>query len=445
MSTMNMKFTNRLFLAFAALTMMAAYSACKKSDAKPQPPTITPPSNNGIDTVTAGDTLVLHPTVSAPGTTVYTWSVNGTAAAGDSTFSFIATQRGDYQVEVTVANTGGSNSFTYKIHVYGAYENGFFIVNEGNYGSGAGTVNFFRYSTGQVEDSVYSKVNPSKDLGPVTSTAEFGTIWDGKFYILTKNGGPLVQTDAYSLVETGRIATATSNNFRAFVGLDSTHALISSGTGIYPLNLSTMTLGTALTAVTGTVDDIISAGNYIFINSETNGVQALNKTTYAVAATWSNLNVGFAITPDGAVYAGGGSDLVRIDPSTLDTTMVALPFSVINTQGYWQPGCITASTTSNTVFIGAYNATLYAGTQIYQYTYGNPSSVANPFINIATGKMLYAAGMGFDPIKQNLVVMTLTQDYGPNNDLDFYNPVTASLSTDVFYSGYFFPAIPVFH
>jgi hypothetical protein len=442
---MNRKFTNRICLTLAALGLVLAFAACKKSDVKPKPPTITVPSNNGIDTTTIGDSIVLDPVVSAPGTFTYAWSVDGTPVAGDSTFHFTPTQRGDFQVTVTVANSGGSNTFTYKIHVYGAYENGFFIVNEGNYGSGSGTVSFYRYNTGQLEDSVYTKVNTGKDLGPNTSTAEYGAIWAGKFYILTKNGGPLVQTDEYSLLETGRIATSASNNFRAFLGLDSTHALVSTFTGIYPLNLSTMTLGTALSTVTGDVDDMTISGNYIFINSEVNGVQALNKTTYAVVATWANLNVGFAVTPDGAVYSAGDSDLVRIDPSTLDTTMVALPFPVINTQGYWQPGCITASTTSNTVFVGAYNPTLYAGTGIYQYVYGNPLSVTNPFINIATGKMLYAAGMGFDPIKQNLVVTTIPQNYGPNNDLDFYSPTSAVLSDDVSYTGYFYPAIPVFH
>jgi hypothetical protein len=443
MSTMNMKFTNRLFLAFAALAMMATYAACKKSDAKPQPPTITTPTNNGIDTTSVGDSIILAPTVSAPGTFTYAWSVDGTPVPGDSTFHFTPTQRGDFQVTVTVANTGGSNTFTYKIHVYGAYENGFFVINEGNYGSGSGTVSFYRYNTGQLEDSVYTKVNPSKDLGPATSTAEFGAIWDGKFYILTKAGGPIVQTDAYSLSETGRVASAATNDWRAFLGIDSTHALVSSGNGIYPLNLSTMTLGTLLSSVTGDVDDMIAAGNYIFINSENNGVQALNKTTYAVVATWSNLNVGFAVTPDGAVWTEGGTDLVRIDPSTLDTTMTPLPFTVYSTAGYWHAGSITASATENSVFISA-NGQYGQASTIYKYVSGNASSVQTPFITLASNFMTYGNGIGFDPIKQNLVLLTVDGSYA-NNGLNIYNPSSASVLSTSSFSGYYFPTIAVFH
>ncbi len=440
---MNTKIANRFLLAFASLALMLTYAACKKSDAKPQPPTITTPANNGIDTTSVGDSLVLAPTVSAPGTFTYAWSVDGTPVPGDSTFHFTPTQRGDFQVSVKVANSGGSNTFTYKIHVYGAYENGFFVINEGNYGSGSGTVSFYRYSTGELEDSVYTKVNTKNNLGPDTSTAEYGAIWDGKFYILTKAGGPIVQTDAYSLVETGRVASAASNDFRAFLGIDSTHALVSSGNGIYPLNLATMTLGTLLSSVTGDVDDMTTSGNYIFINAETNGVQALNKTTYAVVGTWSNLNVGFAVTPDGAVWAAGSTDLVRIDPSTLDTTMIPLPFTVYSSSGFWHAGSLAASTTENSVFIAA-NGQYGQASAIYKYVSGNAASVQNPFITLAGNYTTYGNGIGFDPIKQNLVLLTLDGSYA-NNELDFYNPSSASMSSTLSFSGYYFPTISVFH
>jgi hypothetical protein len=438
---MNKKFTQRLLLSFASLTLLTY--ACKKSDVKPQPPAITTPTNNGIDTTTVGDSIILHPTITASGTVTYTWSVNGTPVPGDSTFDFSPTQRGDYQVEITVANAGGSKSFTYKIHVYGAYENGFFIINEGNFGSGSGTVSFYSYTTGQLADSVYTKVNAGKDLGPNTSTAEYGTVWDGKLYILTKAGGPIVQADAYSLQETGRVASAASNDFRAFLGIDSTHALVSSANGIYPLNLSTMTLGSLLSSAVGDVDDMISSGNYIFINSETNGVQVLNKTTYAVASTWPNLIVGFAMTTDGAVWAASATDLIRIDPSTLDTTMVPLPFTVYSSAGFWHAGSMVASTSENAVFIAA-NGQYGQASTIYKYVSGSASSLANPYITVPANYTTYGCGIGFDPIKQNLVLLTLDGSYA-NNALSFYNPGSGSIMSNLDFTGYYFPTIAVFH
>ena len=92
---------------------------------------------------------------------------------------------------------------------------------------------------------MYTKVNPGADFGPNTTELEFGTIYNNKVYLLVKGGGPLVQADAYSLKETGRIPTrCLSNDFRALLPIDTTkQALVSTGSGIYPLNLQTVTLG----------------------------------------------------------------------------------------------------------------------------------------------------------------------------------------------------------
>jgi hypothetical protein len=432
-------------LSFTVIVLWLA--ACKKSDSPLPKPTIANPANNGNDTTTVGDTLVLHPAVTASGNPTYAWTIGGQAAGADSILSFVPTNHGDQQIVVTVTNSGGSASFTYHVHVYAAYENGFFILNEGNYGTAAGSVNFYRYNTGKLENDIFTKVNPGKDLNPNTGQLEYGTIWDGQLYLLVKAGGPIVRTDAWSLKETGRIAADAGNDWRAFLGIDSTHALVSSGNGIIPLDLGTLTLGTALTSVTGDVDDMVSAGNYIFTLSENDGAVVLNKNTYSAAKTFSDIRISFAVSKDGAVWAAATDYLVRIDPATLDTTHVALPFTVNNTFGFWHPGSMTSSTTENAIFI-ANNLAFSGATTIYKYVIGTPASLQNPFINITTNKELYGAGLGFDPIIHNLVVTTVQSGYGANfavNDLDFYDGSSAVLQTDLPYSGYFFPSTPVFH
>jgi hypothetical protein len=409
-------------------------------------------------TTTTGDTLMLHPAIADITTgTTFSWTVNGQQAGTDSVFLFSPTTRGDYQLVYTATNAGGSTSVTYKIHVYGKYENGFFITNEGWYGTGAGILNFFRYDTQQLEDSVFNKVNPGKDLGPIYSTLEFGTIYNNKLYLLAKYGGPLVAVDAFSLKETGRIASDPGNDFRALLPLDTTRALVSTGFGVFPLNLQTMTLGAAIPAISGEADDMVKAGNYIFV-LDGNGLDVLNASDYSIAKNFSNISVGFAVTTDGTVWAAGSvidpntgialdSNLVKINPSTLDTTNIHLPFDVNGTFGLWHPGSIVASTKENAVFL-AYNIPYEDGTTIYKYVAGNPASLAVPYITLPLDHELYGAGIGYDASRNQLVTTVVQSGFGNNsafNDLDFYDGTARTGLRDIPYKGYFFPSQIIFH
>jgi hypothetical protein len=444
---MTYKFTKLCCLFIGGAFLLVAIGCHKHNDVV-APPTTTPPANGGKDTITLGVTIKLSAaTVTTTGST-YAWTVNGASASSDTNFAFTPTARGDYAIVYTVTNTGGSSQQNFSIYVYGQYENGFFIANEGSYGNGSGTLSFYRYDTQKKEDSVYTKVNPGADMGPNTTELEFGTVYNNKIYLLVKGGGPLVQADAYSLKETGRIPTAASNDFRALLPIDTTKALVSTGSGIFPLNLQSVTLGAALPAVSGEVQDMVSAGSYIFVLSANDGLDILNASDLSLKKTIPGIQVGFAKAMDGSIWAAGGANdsmLVKIDPSTLDTTNVALPFEVNSTFGFWHAGSIVASTKENSIYLGS-NAAYTGAMAIYKYVIGTPSSVNTPFINIASGKETYGAGIVYNPGKDQLVVTTVQSGGGYSvNDLDFYSPATGSLITDQSYSGYYFPAIPFFH
>jgi hypothetical protein len=443
---MKYKFTKLCCLFIGGAFLLIAVGCHKHNDVI-APPTTTPPANGGKDTITLGATVTLSAATTTTTGSTFSWTVNGTASSSDTTFTFTPTARGDYAIVYTVTNTGGTSTQNFSVHVYGKYENGFFIANEGNYGTGSGTLSFFRYDTQTKEDSVYTKVNTGEDLGPNTSSLEFGTVYNNKVYLLTKSGGPLIQADAYSLKETGRIATAANNDFRALLPIDTTKALISTGNGIFPLNLQTVTLGAAVSAVTGEVQDMVSSGNYIFVLSANDGLDILNASDLSLAKTIPTIQLGFAKAMDGSIWAAGGANdsmLIKIDPSTLDTTNVALPFEVNGTIGYWHPGSITASTKENAIFF-AYN-TAYAGaTTLYKYTVGSPAFPTTPFINIASGNVLYGAGVAYNHQNDQLVVTSVqSANYGAN-DLAFYAALTGTSIADQSYSGYFFPSIPFFH
>jgi len=332
------------------------------------------------------------------------------------------------------------------IEPIGKYENGFFIVNEGNYGHDhGGTITYFDYKTTTLTDSVYTKENTVNAFDPNTSSLEFGTVFNHRLYLLTKSGGPLVVADANSLKETGRIAAAASNDWRALLPLDNNNALVSTVDGIYPLNLQTITLGTKLTTVSGEVGDMIKAGNYIFVLSATDGVVALKASDYSVAKKFPGLVTGFAKTLDGGIYAAGGATLVRINPNDLSATTVTLPFSINGSWGAWHAGSIVASTTENAIFL-LKDQPYEGGNEIYKYTSSNANSFATPFITTPAGTETYGKGLGFDAKTNQLVVTTVHTGYDFNdNDLILYNSTSGTVVKDITFTGNYFPAEPVLH
>jgi hypothetical protein len=254
-----------------------------------------------------------------------------------------------------------------------------------------------------------------------------------------------VVADDNSLKETGRVAAAATNDWRAFVGLDNNNGLVSTGDGIYPLNLQTVTLGTKISGVSGEVGDLIKAGNYIFALSKGQGVIVLKTSDYSVVstATIAGMVVGFARTPDGAIWAAGNKLLVRIDPATLAVQNISLPFDLYDTWGAWHTGSITASTTENAVFF-AKNGLYDSGTEIYKYTSGTSVS-STPFITVPTGKMLYGAGLAYNTKLNQLVVNAVNADYSNGTDLYFYNATSGAIIKVVASAKSYYPAMPVFH
>lgn len=368
------------------------------------------------------------------------------SAAAIVTLAFTACKKDQQQpFNGPVSNKSLSN--TYSAAATGKYSNGFFIINEGWYGHGDGSVSFYNYATSAKQDSIFTTENPGKNLDPKTSTVEYGAVFNNKLFIVSKVGGPVVVTDANTLKEVGRVPAASGNNWQAFLGLSITSGLLSSANGLYPFNLTNYTVGTKLTTVTGSIGDMVSSGNYIFVLSQSQGVVVLNASNFTVAKTIPGMLVAFAKTPDGSVWAAGGTSLVKINPSTLAVTTITVPFTVNGSWAAWHPGSITASTTSNTIYL-AQNNTWYGGTNIYRYIDGNTASLSTPFITLPAGKELYGSGVAYNPSTGQLVVNTVQSGFGTNysvNDLDFYNSSTGALISDLPFSGFYFPATVVFH
>lgn len=438
---MKTQFFFRHLIAIASLA--ALVTSCNNDDDFTAPPVI-----NGEqqlkDTLTIGKALKLSSKIKDRNNLSFEWTVDGKVVSSDSTYTFNPETRGDFKINMTAKNSGGEVTLTYDIHTWGTYENGFFMINEGWFGHGTGTVGFYRYDTKAIEDSVFVKVNPDKNLKPESSTLEFGTIINKKLFLVSKVGGPVVVADAYSLKEEKRIEAKGGNDWRAVAAIDENQALLTSGKGIFKLNLNTMELGGQIEGITGQVGDIVKVNNYIFALSASKGVLVINASTLAVEKTISGMVLGFAVTDDKKVWAAGGTKLINIDSNTLEITETALGFQAYGSWGAWHPGSITAA--KNDVFI-AKNASFNGGKEIYKYT-GGAASLAKPFITLTGVNILYGAGIGYDRKKNTLVVNTVDSGFGANfanNNLYFFNADSGAKTSGVSFSGYYFPAVSVFH
>ncbi len=436
-----------LLYGISGFILFASVVACNQTTALVKPPISVQPPDGGRDTIKLGDSLVLHPLIENNANGYYNWTLNGVSVSADSVYTFVPAQMGDDQISVKVSNAGGETSVSYQVHVWGRYENGYFIVNEGIAGQGAGTLAFYRYDTQKLEDSVFNKENPGRDLGPLSSSLAFGTIYNNQVFLLSKTGGPLVLADPYSLKETGRIPADPANDFRFFLGLDNNHGLVSTADGILPLNLQSLALGPKITGVDGETGDMAKSGNYIFVLSRAQGVIVLDGSSMAVVDTIAGIDAAFALSRDGAIWAAGDSLLVRIDPATLDTQNIALPFPVNSSWPGWHPGSILGSTGDNAIYIADSTATNGAA-DIYKYVIGDTNSVKTAFISLSSGKQISGMGLAYNPKTVQLMLTTSQNGSSVNvnaNGIFSYGLSNASPQGQVLYSGSEFPEMLFFH
>lgn len=436
----------KLHLAIA-LSAFALLASCQKNEDVVQAPTVK--AGEAKESLVIGETVSLNPVTGIYGDyekLTYSWTINGELQPGTGNkFTFEAKARGQYRVVFKASYLGKADSAVYSLTVAGAYENGFFLVNEGWFGHEAGSVTFYPWGADTVQTWANKTANPGTDLG---TTTQYGAIYNGKIYLVSKQGyagaANLVVADENTLVQTASIADLPSDG-RAFAGVDATRGLLTAASGLYRYDISTNTVGTTVAGVSGQTGDIIVSGNYVFLVSSSQGLVILNKSDYSVAKTIAGVTIGFIKANDGKLWAAGGTKLLSINPTTLDTASIALPFTAYASWGAWQAGAITYSPDHNAIYIVKQQSWGQDGNQIYKYTVG--SGVAPSLFATYTGKFIYRT-IAYSTYLDQLIVTTVNSGWGINysyNALLFVDPVSAATVKTISYTGYYFPAMPVFH
>jgi outer membrane protein assembly factor BamB len=280
-----------------------------------------------------------------------------------------------------------------------SFENGVFVVHEGNFQGGNASLSFLNKSSGVMSNGVFTSVN-NIPLGDVGQSME---VYNGKGYIVVNNSGKIEVVNLTDLSSAGTISGLSSPRYICFVS--DTKAYVSdlfSGV-LTSFNPQTLVLGSTV-AIAGQTeqmvvvnDGIIVAGtgaNYVYkLNPETDeltdsvnvGVGPANLVIDANNKVWVLTNGGFgAEVPK----------LVRINPSDMSVEL-SLGFPSVNNY----PGNLEISGDGSTLY--------YVDAQVYKMDISATTLPTTPF---ATA---FAYKCGIDPI-DDVVYISDAGDFNSN-------------------------------
>lgn len=168
-----------LFLVWAFLGMLT-FNACSDDDNDfPTPVAVTIESNTGRFSLIPGESLTLTAQVADAESTTFKWYVNNQPVSTEASYTFEATELGNYEITVNVATAGNQGLASTDIEVHGKYKYGTFVLNEGKTG---GFLNFIS-PDGVLTDNVFRLENDGKTL---SSYAQDLYIKNNKLYIIAQ-------------------------------------------------------------------------------------------------------------------------------------------------------------------------------------------------------------------------------------------------------------------
>lgn len=267
-------------IMYAALAAVLLFASCTGNDNIEE--LLEAPSISELKTeylVKQGAKLELEPTVTNDEKATYLWTLNSEEVSKDKKYIFSPTKAGDYNITLTVANSGGKTSKTIAVSAYPKYKYGAFVLAEGNMTNETGTLSFID-SEGIAEDSIFIKANDGKKLG---NSAQDMAIANGNLYIISQNGA---RNDGL-----GRLVIADAETAKL-------KAVIDEGFGGWTTNIAVPNDKHAF---------VVQSGGPMFIVD-----LAANKVTGKVE-TNARFNKMRMVVIDNNVYAAAGRKLVKVD------------------------------------------------------------------------------------------------------------------------------------
>ena len=321
------------------------------------------------------------------------------------------------------------------------YTNGVFIVNEDWFGKANGSINFIN-ANDSVDYNVYKTVNPGEEFGV---TSQYGTIYGDNFYIVSKQGNRLVVADSKTLQKKASFEAIGADG-RSFLGVNSKKGYIGSAKGIYLFDIENLKIGSLIdgTSKVGQVGNMIRTSKFVFAVSSTGGILVIDPKTHQIKQTIAGSFISVVQSKDGNVWGALSKKLVKINPTTLETTEIAIPTKTVPTPSAWNAGTFCSSTQDNSIYF-------LSGINVVKYDVTN-NKFEETFIEIpgqdtTPKETYYGAGLRIDPLTNELVLTTIGSGWGTNSQINYVHRFSdnGSLKKSVKLSEYYwFPSMPVF-
>lgn len=399
--------------------------------------------NVGIsnDTIVAkGESVKIEPILNMTEPVTYSWSQNGTEVSTESSYTFTATAAGTYEIVFKASNPVGADQTQIRINVR-SYQGGFYVVNEGWFGHDPGSVCY--YNGKKWDERIFLANNPEKTLGATTAD---GIIAYNQMYFISKVSPFLVQIDLNSFKQQGIIEDIPSlGQANSFCTISEKWGVLTTTEGAYSVSLNPLGLGNKLSQADNSCEDIIQAGNYVFILSQNDILVYNAKNMTFVKTLKANVQTGFVQTKDGSLWAAGGNTMVRINITTLTTEDIQLPDGVkvnYNSMAY-TPSCLSPSPADNAFYF--VKADGWSSKEAYKYDIAGKT--ITKVVTAPAGYSFYGAGLAVNPHTGN-VYATFTEDgWGDHykNNKIIVTDEKKGTSETIDYSGTFwFPSVLVF-
>lgn len=357
------------------------------------------------------------------------------------------------------------------------YTKGTFIVNEDWYGHNNGSVNFLS-DDGKWIYRAFQKENPGKQLG---ATSQFGTIYGGKLYIVSKQekdpsasvtGSKLAVINPITMKVEKEFTTIGGADGRSFLGVDEHTGYIGTSNGIYRYDIDRMEIkeqvggtgsgGSSL--YESQIGTMIRVNNRVFAVQQNKGLLVIDPFTHKVEKVLSmpdgNGLGSIVLSKDGTLWASvavGGEGSTRpyiwkINPYTLSVIKVEIPTNngieeIPNSWYAWTADGFCASATENKIYWkGQGSGSWFTGYAIFCYDIDSGAfSVVYDFRKLDGNWRLYGTGFRIDPATDDMYCFMYHEFLNPEHKL-------AQIHTDGKWikeypyeiSNYWFPALPVF-
>ena len=290
--------------------------------------------------------------------------------------------------------------------------NGALVVNEDWYGHQNSSVNYLS-PEGEWTYNIIS------ELG---GTACYGAIFNGKFYIISKDakdpgaakaGGMVTICDAQTLKIEKQIENVdpSKQNFqaRSFVGVTAHKGYVSSSDGIYVLDLDSKTITKQVTDANGNgfkgeCGNMIAKDGKVYAVTTNNGIAVINAETDQQEASFAGSYVSIVQAKDGSLWANTATTINRLNNETMQAEPVALAAGV--SAPYkdfaWTANTFCASAQTNTLYWG-YTSGWSGPDHIYKYDIDSQNSAeVIDLTKAAPGWNVYGCSFRVDPTTDEL-------------------------------------------